>query len=243
MNSGRAWNADVTTGQPIGTVRLNAPPTSGAGSSAAEGFPRRGYAFVKRCMDVSGTIVLGAVFAPVILIVAVALRRQHGPILFSHERVGRGGRRFKVYKFRSMVPNAEAVLQELLDSDPTLRIEWARNHKLRNDPRVTRVGRFLRCSSLDELPQLINVLRGEMSLVGPRPITEDELCKYGRAAGFYLQTKPGITGLWQVSGRNDTHYERRVAMDRYYAERAGVFMDIGILLRTVLVVLGRRGAY
>ncbi len=243
MDSGRAWDVGATTGRTVGTVRLDAPsPTSD--ESAAGPAPRSlAYRVIKRCMDVSGALVLGAVFSPVIVIVTVALRRQGGSVLFSHERIGRDGQPFSVYKFRSMVPDAEAVLQDLLASDPKLRLEWRRDHKLRNDPRITRIGRFLRRTSLDELPQLINVLRGEMSLVGPRPVTRSEISKYGRAVCFYLRTKPGITGLWQVSGRNDTDYVRRVAIDRYYAERATVFMDVGILLRTVLVVLGRRGAY
>ena len=243
MDSGRAWHASATTGQPIGTVRVG-------GSAAERTGPADGgvtrtitYRLIKRCMDVSGAMVLGLVMSPVIIVVAATLRREGGPVLFSHARIGRDGRRFRVYKFRSMVPNAEAALKELLDSRPELRAEWERDHKLRDDPRVTRIGHFLRRTSLDELPQLINVLRGEMSLVGPRPITDVEMCKYGRAASFYLCTKPGITGLWQVSGRNASDYQRRVAIDRYYAERASLLMDVGILFRTVRVVLGRRGAY
>jgi exopolysaccharide production protein ExoY len=244
MDSGRVWDAGTPVARPMGTLQIDASRgTSAARLEPAASNARPVYAFFKRCMDISGSLVLGAVLSPVIVVCGVAIRRQGGSVLFSHERVGRDGRRFKVYKFRSMVPDAEAVLEQLLQDHPELRDEWERDHKLRDDPRITPIGKFLRRTSLDELPQLINVLRGEMSLVGPRPITEAEMDKYGRAVGFYLQTKPGITGLWQVSGRNDTHYERRVAMDRYYAERANVMMDIGILLRTVLVVLGRRGAY
>lgn len=243
MDSGRVWETGASTGQAIGTVQLGPVASAGGESDRPKLGQRAPYRFIKRCVDVSGALVLGAVFSPVIVVVVAALRREGGPILFSHERIGRDGRRFRVHKFRSMVPDAEAVLHQLLEQHPELRAEWVRDHKLRDDPRITRVGRFLRRTSLDELPQLINVLRGEMSLVGPRPITEAELGKYGRAAAFYLRSKPGITGLWQVSGRNDTDYERRVAMDRYYAERAGILMDMVILLRTVRVVLGRRGAY
>lgn len=198
---------------------------------------------IKRGIDVAGALALGVVFSPLIALVICALKLDGGPVLFAHYRVGRDGRRFRVYKFRSMVVDAQTALEELLARHPELRAEWERDHKLRNDPRVTRLGRFLRKTSLDELPQLLNVLKGEMSLVGPRPIEEAELSRYGRAVRHYLASKPGITGLWQVSGRNDTDYGRRVAMDRYYAEKGSVLLDLGILARTVLVVLGRRGAY
>jgi len=200
-------------------------------------------ALIKRGIDVGGAVALGVVFSPLIAFVVCALKLDGGPVLFAHSRVGRDGRRFRVYKFRSMVVDAQTALEELLDRHPELREEWERDHKLRNDPRVTRLGRFLRKTSLDELPQLLNVLKGEMSLVGPRPIVDAELRRYGRAVRYYLASKPGITGLWQVSGRNDTEYGRRVAMDRYYAENGSVLLDVSILARTVLVVLGRRGAY
>lgn len=200
-------------------------------------------ALIKRGIDVAGALALGVAFSPLIALVICALKLDGGPVLFAHYRVGRDGRRFRVYKFRSMVVDAQTALEELLARHPELRAEWERDHKLRNDPRVTRLGRFLRKTSLDELPQLLNVLKGEMSLVGPRPIEDAELSRYGRAVRHYLASKPGITGLWQVSGRNDTDYGRRVAMDRYYAEKGSVLLDLGILARTVLVVLGRRGAY
>lgn len=205
--------------------------------------PDFAYRAAKRVIDVAGALALTIVFSPVIAIVALALARQGGPVLFTHTRVGRDGRRFQVYKFRSMVSNADQVLEELLASSPEHAEMWAREHKLKDDPRITRVGHFLRKTSLDELPQILNVLRGEMSLVGPRPIVDAELPKYGRAARHYLASKPGITGLWQVSGRNDIDYSRRVALDRHYVENASVLMDLGILLRTVWVVLARRGAY
>ncbi|MFP5307344.1 MAG: sugar transferase [Gammaproteobacteria bacterium] len=203
----------------------------------------RAQALIKRGVDVAGAVALGVVFSPLIAFVICALKLDGGPVLFAHSRVGRNGRRFRVYKFRSMVADAQTALEELLDQHPELREEWERDHKLRNDPRVTRLGRFLRKTSLDELPQLLNVLKGEMSLVGPRPIVDAELRRYGRAVRYYLASKPGITGLWQVSGRSDTDYGRRVAMDRYYAENGSVLLDLSILARTVLVVLGRRGAY
>jgi undecaprenyl-phosphate galactose phosphotransferase len=142
-----------------------------------------------------------------------------------------------------MVPNAEQVLDELFAKSPELREEWVLHHKLRDDPRITLVGYFLRKTSLDELPQLWNVLKGEMSLVGPRPIVQEEIFKYGRAFRHYMAVKPGITGLWQVSGRNDITYRRRVAMDRAYAMKSCFLLDLRILLRTAKVVVGQRGAY
>jgi lipopolysaccharide/colanic/teichoic acid biosynthesis glycosyltransferase len=142
-----------------------------------------------------------------------------------------------------MVPNAEQVLREILERDPEIKAEWVRDHKLRCDPRVTRLGRFLRRTSLDELPQLWNVMRGEMSLVGPRPVVREELLRYGRNVRTYLAAKPGITGLWQVKGRNDTDYRRRVVLDTYYVRNQNLGLDLYILLKTTKVVLGGSGAY
>ena len=191
----------------------------------------------------AGAITLGLIFLPVIVAVAVMLRWERGPILFSHRRVGHDGRSFQCLKFRSMVPDANRVLRDLLERHPELRAEWLRDHKLREDPRVTAVGRFLRRTSLDELPQLWNVIAGDMSLVGPRPVVCEELMRYGRCASMYLSTRPGLTGLWQVTGRNDTDYRRRVAQDVYYVRRQSLRLDLYILLKTVQVVLGRYGAY
>jgi lipopolysaccharide/colanic/teichoic acid biosynthesis glycosyltransferase len=189
--------------------------------------------------------VLALVFvAPVMIAVAVAVFAQDGgPVLFAHRRIGRNGRYFHCLKFRSMAVDAEQRLAQLLADDPAARAEWDDDHKLRNDPRVTRLGAFLRKSSLDELPQLFNVLRGEMSLVGPRPIVDAEVPKYGRRFRHYCAVKPGITGLWQVSGRNDTSYRTRVALDCVYARERNVLMDGFIILCTIPAVLSRRGSY
>lgn len=197
---------------------------------------------IKRAFDVCGAIVLGIVFAPLIGAIVLLMRRENGPVIYRHQRIGQNGRTFECLKFRTMVPNADQVLRELLEREPTLKVEWLRDHKLRNDPRVTALGRFLRRTSLDELPQLWNVLRGEMSLVGPRPVVREELMRYGRSLPFYLCAKPGITGLWQVTGRNDTDYRRRVAMDVCYVRNQNLFLDLYILLKTTGVVLGG-GAY
>ena len=203
------------------------------------------YAATKRTLDILGAIVLAAVFSPLILaIVIVALLRwEGGSIIYKHRRICRDGRSFECLKFRTMVPNADQVLRELLERDPAIKAEWVRDHKLRCDPRVTRLGRFLRRTSLDELPQLWNVLRGEMSLVGPRPVVREELLRYGRNVRTYLSAKPGITGLWQVKGRNDTDYRRRVVLDTYYVRNQNLMLDLYILLKTTRVVLGGSGAY
>ena len=187
--------------------------------------------------------VLLVLLAPVLALVAWAVWRKDGaPILFSHYRVGQDGRLFRCLKFRSMVRDSEAALARLLREDEKAREEWEREQKLTVDPRITPIGRFLRRTSLDELPQLINVLRGEMNLVGPRPITVGELERYRGARWHYLCVRPGITGLWQVSGRNDTTYEERVELDRRYVERRSAWMDCFILIKTVKVVLTSEGA-
>lgn len=212
------------------------------GGRVAEIRSAKAYLFGKRLLDIVGALALTAVFAPVLVVIVLALRRS-GAIFFPHERVGLHGRKFRCYKFRTMVPDAETRLRALLDANAALAAEWKEVRKLRNDPRVTAVGRFLRKTSLDELPQLWNVLRGEMTLVGPRPIVGDEVPEYGRSIGVYLAVKPGLTGLWQVSGRSETDYRRRVALDVYYARNRSWLLDLGILLKTVRVVLVGQGAY
>lgn len=181
--------------------------------------------------------------SPLMLLVAwLTWRRDGAPIFFAHYRVGRGGKLFRCLKFRTMYREAEQMLSDLLRDSPEAREEWQRDQKLSNDPRITPVGHFLRRTSLDELPQLFNVLRGEMVLVGPRPITVAELTRYGRVRWHYLSVRPGITGLWQVSGRNDTSYDERVALDRSYVEQRTMWLDLRILFKTVGVVLSRDGA-
>lgn len=181
--------------------------------------------------------------APLMLFVAWRIRREDGgPVLFAHWRVGRHGRLFRCFKFRTMVQRADEVLGELLLRDPEARAEWQRDRKLRQDPRVLKVGRLLRTTSLDELPQLLNVLRGEMNLVGPRPVTVQEIPRYGEHKRHYFAVKPGITGLWQVSGRNNLSYEQRVALDARYVEQRSPWLDLKILLRTAVVLVTRDGA-
>jgi exopolysaccharide production protein ExoY len=191
-------------------------------------------------------LVLGiALFIlPLMIAIAVSIRMHDGgPVLFRHRRVGHGGKSFYCLKFRTMSVDAEARLKDLLATDPVARAEWERDFKLRHDPRVTPVGRFLRSSSLDELPQIFNLMRGEMNLVGPRPIVEAEIPRYGKRYRHYCAVKPGITGLWQVSGRNDVSYNSRVAMDSLYAQRRSMMLDIRILAATLPAVLSKRGCY
>ncbi|WP_149535522.1 sugar transferase [Siccirubricoccus phaeus] len=199
---------------------------------------------VKRGLDIAGATALLLAALPLFGLIALAVRADGGPAFYAHERIGRGGRRFGCLKFRSMVVDSAERLARLLDSDPAARAEWEATRKLKRDPRVTWIGRLLRASSLDELPQLINVLRGEMSLVGPRPVIQAELnAHYGAAAEHYLSVRPGITGLWQISGRNDTTYAERVALDVRYAVNPSLLADVKILLRTPMAVIARRGAY
>lgn len=182
-------------------------------------------------------------FAPLMAVIALLVWRRDGaPVLFGHYRIGQHGRPFRCLKFRSMYLDSEAMLRELLERDPAARAEWERDHKLSDDPRITPIGHFLRRTSLDELPQLFNVLRGEMSLVGPRPITLAELPRYGQVRWHYLSVRPGMTGLWQVSGRNDTTYDERVELDREFVEQHNLRLRLSILLRTLRVVIRGSGA-
>jgi len=199
---------------------------------------------MKRVVDVIAALMLALLMSPLVVLIAAAIRLEtSGSPLFAHTRIGYGRRRFRVWKFRTMVSDGDAILQRHLADNLDAAWEWRTRHKLRNDPRVTRVGRLLRRTSLDELPQIWNVLLGEMSLVGPRPIVEEELEKYGSAFTLYAQVSPGLTGLWQTSGRNDTSYRRRVELDSNYIRYWSPMMDLHILARTVQVVLLGKGAY
>jgi undecaprenyl-phosphate galactose phosphotransferase len=197
----------------------------------------------KRAFDILLSVLLIAGSAPLLLLIAFLASRDGGPVLFGHRRLGAYGKSFTCWKFRTMVPDSNRVLEELLARDHEARAEWEETCKLKRDPRITGIGRFLRTTSLDELPQLFNVLKGEMSLVGPRPIVNDEIRRYGAAFHDYTRCRPGITGVWQVSGRNDVDYGGRVRMDKQYAHGWSLVTDIKLLWKTVFVVLGRRGAY
>ncbi|HYO84095.1 MAG TPA: undecaprenyl-phosphate galactose phosphotransferase WbaP [Bryobacteraceae bacterium] len=199
---------------------------------------------MKRFVDLLVGSVLAAVILPTAAMIAILVRVESpGPVLYGHVRIGRNGRRFKVWKFRSMVVDGERVLRNHLENNGEAAKEWAATQKLRTDPRVTRTGRILRQPSLDELPQLWNILRGEMSLVGPRPVVQAEVARYGDAIALYNMVTPGLTGLWQVSGRNNTTYEERVRLDSYYVRNWSIWLDLYVLAKTIRVVLLREGAY
>jgi Undecaprenyl-phosphate galactose phosphotransferase WbaP len=200
--------------------------------------------WIKRILDIFLLLIGGILVSPFLLwIVLLVKLSSPGPVLYSQERIGKNGKHFKAYKFRSMVVDADKKLRVLLETDPNAKREWDENHKIKNDPRITKIGKFLRRTSLDEIPQLINIFRGEMSLVGPRPIVDGEIKKYGEYFHKIFSIRPGLTGLWQVSGRSDTDYAERVSLDTYYLQSWSVWLDLWILYKTVGAVFKGRGAY
>ncbi len=198
----------------------------------------------KRFFDITAALAGLTVISPLFLMLILLVKfSDGGKVFYGHRRIGRSGRVFHCLKFRTMVEDGDAVLAAYLARNPQEREEWLATRKLQNDPRVTRVCAVLRKLSLDELPQIFNILRGEMSFVGPRPVVRDELKMYGTSASFYLKSRPGLTGLWQVSGRNDVSYQARVAFDRHYVENWSFVFDLKILIRTVPAVFSSRGSY
>ncbi len=208
-------------------------------NNLARPWPRR----LKRAFDLLVGSLLFLFLAPLFLVISVQVARTGGPVFYRHQRIGKGGRPFTCFKFRTMVPDADRVLAEHLAARPDAGREWQEVRKLRDDPRITRIGAWLRRTSLDELPQLINVIRGEMSLVGPRPVIEQELARYGDNIVYYVESTPGLTGLWQISGRNDLDYRRRVHLDCWYVKNWSLWYDLVILLKTPRAVLRGSGAY
>lgn len=198
---------------------------------------------LKATTDFFGALLALIVLSPLFLIIAYKIKKDGGAAFYSHERIGKNGKPFQCMKFRSMIINSKEVLEELLENDPEAKKEWEKDFKLRNDPRVTPVGKFIRKTSLDELPQLINVLKGDMSLIGPRPVIAEERKYYGDHWDEFLSVKPGMTGLWQVSGRNDTGYEERVQLDLNYIRNWNLWMDIIIAWKTIFVIINPKGAY
>jgi len=200
--------------------------------------------FLKRFLDLFIIIALAPVWVPVFIICAILTKlTSRGPIFYGHKRVGQNGKVIKCWKFRSMVINSQEILEKLLAENEEMRIQWEKDRKLEHDPRITKFGKILRKTSMDELPQLINILLGEMSLVGPRPVTEPELEKYGDYKDYVLSVKPGLSGMWQISGRSDTGYEERISYDTYYIQNWSIWLDIWILIKSVWVVLLGKGAY
>jgi Undecaprenyl-phosphate galactose phosphotransferase WbaP len=215
-----------------------------SGSEVRNGLLLATLQFVKRGIDLVVALASLVLGMPLLLLIALLIKVFNpGPIFFGHTRIGRHGRPFTAWKFRTMHVNSDEVLRKYLRSVATARMEWGRDQKLRNDPRVTQLGNWLRKTSLDELPQIWNVLRGEMSIVGPRPIVEDEIPRYAGLFRLYTAMKPGITGLWQVSGRNNVGYEDRVRLDQFYMRHWSPWLDIYILAKTVVALVNRDGAY
>ena len=205
---------------------------------------KRWTRFLKRMLDLVITFIGGLLLLPLYLLIYLAIKwTSPGPAVYGQKRIGQDNRHFTVWKFRTMVNDADEALDHHFASNNHLKEEWQSNHKLRNDPRVTAIGKILRHTSLDELPQLWNVLVGEMSLVGPRPIVDAEVYKYGSRFQLYCKVRPGITGLWQVSGRNDTGYDKRVQLDEYYVRNWSVWLDLYLLARTLTSIIRCAGAY
>jgi Undecaprenyl-phosphate galactose phosphotransferase WbaP len=199
---------------------------------------------LKRIIDLASVIIGGTLIFPFLLLISFFIKiTSKGPVLYKQKRLGKDGVYFFTYKFRSMTVDADQQLHNLINKDPGLKAEWDQNHKLRNDPRITGIGRFLRRTSFDELPQLINILKGEMSLVGPRPIVDEEVVKYGEDYNRVFSNKPGLTGLWQVSGRSNTKYHDRIAYDTYYLQNWSIWLDLWIIYKTIGVIVSGKGAY
>ncbi|MCL2693709.1 MAG: sugar transferase [Oscillospiraceae bacterium] len=201
----------------------------------------RTYLFLKRAIDISVSFLGLILLSPVFLLLAAAIRADSkGKVVYTQKRIGKNGKTFKIYKFRTMVHNADEVWENFT---PEQKAEFEVNFKLENDPRITRTGEFLRKTSLDELPQLVNILLGDISIVGPRPIVEREVYKYGVSAWKLMSVKPGLTGYWQVSGRNDVTYDERVEMDMFYIDNMSLLTDTKIFFKTFKVVLDKKGAH
>lgn len=229
-----AYTADAA-----GTMaRLDAAPKSSRANDVATARPGQIY---KRAVDILIAVAVIFLLAPLMLLLIVGIKTStRGPAIYRHRRIGRNGREFDCLKFRTMVPNADGILDTLLASDPRAAEEWERTRKLSRDPRITLLGHVLRRSSLDELPQVINVLRGEMSCVGPRPVTRGELVRYGARTELFTTVLPGMTGLWQVSGRSSIDYEKRVALDCEYVANWSLWLDMKILAKTIPAMLNTR---
>ncbi|MFC2950288.1 sugar transferase [Marinicaulis aureus] len=225
------------------THPLDKAHAPGATASATQ-IKTRSIGPLTRVFDIVFAVAAIVFFAPLMVFIAIAVAMSSpGPVIFAHSRVGQNGKLFPCLKFRTMVVNADEELQRVLKSSAAARAEWETDHKLKNDPRITPIGKWLRKFSLDELPQLFNILIGQMSVVGPRPIVIDEIKKYGKFFDDYCSVRPGLTGLWQVSGRNDISYDARVQLDVSYARNRTLLLDMKIVLQTVPAVIAFRGSY
>ncbi|MCR5723546.1 MAG: undecaprenyl-phosphate galactose phosphotransferase WbaP [Treponema sp.] len=214
------------------------------GVSSTHQLTKRRGLVIKRIIDLLLLLISSPLVLPVTVIVALLVKcTSKGPIFYGHKRIGKNGREFKCWKFRSMVIDADKQLEKILAENPEMRAEWEKDRKFTNDPRVTPIGKILRKTSIDELPQFFNILTGEMSFIGPRPVTTPELEKYGTQAEFILSVQPGLSGMWQISGRSDTGYEERITLDSYYIQNWSIWLDLWIIIKTVYVVVKGKGAY
>jgi Undecaprenyl-phosphate galactose phosphotransferase WbaP len=214
------------------------------GFASTHNLTKTGNLFIKRLIDLFMVIIVSPIILVITAIIALIIKcTTKGPAFYGHNRIGKNGKLLKTWKFRTMVADADKRLQEILDSNPDARREWEENQKLENDPRITPFGKFLRKTSMDELPQLWNIFLGQMSFVGPRPVTESEINKYGNKAKYILSVKPGLSGMWQISGRSATGYEERIMLDSYYIQNWSIWLDIWIIIKTIGVVIKGRGAY
>lgn len=214
------------------------------GFSSTRNLSRPWELFLKRLTDILLLLIAAVPTILVTLVAAIAIKiSSPGPVFYGHKRVGKNGKEITVWKFRSMVTNSQEILEKILAEDPVRRAEWEKDRKFKDDPRITKIGKILRNTSLDELPQLWNILTGDMSFVGPRPVTNSELDKYGKAVDFILSVQPGLSGMWQISGRSDTAYEERINLDTYYIQNWSIWLDLWIITKTIWVVLRRKGAY
>lgn len=214
------------------------------GFSSTHNLTFKGNLLLKRILDISLILIFAPIWLPIFIIIAILVKlTSKGPIFYGHSRIGKNGKVIKCWKFRSMNINSQEMLEEILRTDEVRRKEWEKERKFTDDPRVTKFGKVIRKTSLDELPQIINILLGQMSFVGPRPVTEPELEKYGDYKDYVLSVTPGLSGMWQTSGRSDTSYEERITLDTYYIQNWSIWLDIWILIKTVWVVIKGKGAY
>ncbi len=245
INSYYRYTIQIPRLQNTNTISMNVRDFGGIlGFSSTHNLTKGFSLLLKRLMDLSLLLVSAPVTIPLTIFVSILVKlTSKGPIFYGHKRIGRDGKEFKCWKFRSMVIDADKQLEKILAENPEMRAEWEKDRKFTNDPRVTKIGKILRRTSIDEIPQFFNVLIGEMSFIGPRPVTEPELDKYGKKRDFILSVQPGLSGMWQISGRSDTGYEERITLDSYYIQNWSVWLDIWIIIKTVYVVLRGKGAY
>ncbi len=245
INSYYRYTIQIPKYQDTNTISLNIRDFGGIlGFSSTHNLTKMFSIFLKRFIDLMLILVSSPMTVPLVGIVALIVKiTSPGPVFYGHKRIGKDGREFKCWKFRSMVVDADKMLKKILTENPDMRKEWERDRKFTNDPRVTKIGKFLRKTSIDEIPQFFNVLTGEMSFIGPRPVTQPELAKYGSRADFILSVQPGLSGMWQISGRSDTGYEERITLDSYYIQNWSIWLDIWIIVKTIYTVLRGKGAY